>query len=128
MTTLRKPDFLEGKDPKDVFIDRWRPDLSGVTDGFIKSILERIFVLEPKERLTARELHKTLATFDTSVGELGGQCAMLKYRCGSLEAARIMLTLGLLLSRRPSMPGLVRLPLSRALSRARVKSIWPREG
>ncbi|KAE8305329.1 Kinase, NEK [Giardia duodenalis] len=87
LTTLKRPDFLKGKDPKDVFIDGWRPDLSGVTDGFIKSVLERIFVLEPEERLTARELHETLTTADIPVSELGGQCVMLKYKCGSLEAA-----------------------------------------
>ncbi|ESU34771.1 Serine/threonine protein kinase [Giardia duodenalis] len=71
MATLRKPDFLKGKEPAEVFIDRWRPDLSGVTDGFIKSVLERIFVLEPERRLTTEELHKTFATFDISVSELG---------------------------------------------------------
>ena len=72
LTTLRRLDFLKGKEPAEVFVDRWRPDLSGVTDGFIKSILERIFVLEPERRPTARELHETLATFDIPVGELGG--------------------------------------------------------
>ncbi|KAE8303743.1 Kinase, NEK [Giardia duodenalis] len=87
MATLRRPDFLKGKDPKDVFVDRWRPDLSSVTDGFIKSVLERIFVLEPEERLTARELHETLTAADIPVGELGAQYAMLKYECGSLKAA-----------------------------------------
>ncbi|ESU34780.1 Ankyrin repeat protein [Giardia duodenalis] len=87
LVTLRRPDFLGGKEPAEVFIDGWRPDLSGVTDGFIKSILERIFVLEPERRPTARELHETLATFDIPVSELGGQCVMLRYKCGSLEAA-----------------------------------------
>ncbi|ESU37587.1 Serine/threonine protein kinase [Giardia duodenalis] len=87
LTTLRRPDFLEGKDPKDVFVDGWKPDLSGITNSFIKSILERIFVLEPKERLTARELHETLTVADIPVSELRGQCVMLRYKCGSLEAA-----------------------------------------
>ncbi|ESU34802.1 Serine/threonine protein kinase, partial [Giardia duodenalis] len=87
MATLRRPDFLEGKDPKDVFVDGWRPDLSGITDGFIKSVLERIFVLEPERRPTARELHETLIIAGIPVSELGGQCVMLRYRCGSLEAA-----------------------------------------
>ena len=87
LITLRRPDFLEGKDPAEVFIDRWRPDLSGITDGFMKNVLERIFVLDPGRRPTARELHETLATFDIPVSELGGQCVMLRYKCGSLEAA-----------------------------------------
>ncbi|KAE8302957.1 Kinase, NEK [Giardia duodenalis] len=87
MATLRKPDFLKGKEPAEVFVDEWRPDLSGVTDGFIQNVLERIFVLEPERRPTASELHETLTAADIPVGELGGQCVMLKYKCGSLEAA-----------------------------------------
>ncbi|KAE8304594.1 Kinase, NEK [Giardia duodenalis] len=87
LVTLRRPDFLEGKDPKDVFVDGWRPDLSGVTDGFIKSVLERIFVLEPERRPTARELHETLATFDIPVSELGHRCVALEDKCSVLEAA-----------------------------------------
>ena len=87
LTTLRRPDFLKDKEPTEVFVDGWRPDLGGVTDGFIKSILERIFVLEPEKRLTARELHETFAAADIPVGELGAQYAMLKYKCDSLEAA-----------------------------------------
>ncbi|ESU38911.1 Serine/threonine protein kinase [Giardia duodenalis] len=58
LVTLRRPDFLEGKDPKDVFVDGWRLDLSGITDGFIKSVLERIFVLEPGS-CTRHSLHST---------------------------------------------------------------------
>ena len=87
LVTLRMLDFLEDREPAEVFVDGWRPDLSGVTDGFIKSILERIFVLEPKERLTARELHKTLATFDIPVGELGHRCVALEGKCSTLETA-----------------------------------------
>ncbi|KAE8301251.1 Kinase, NEK [Giardia duodenalis] len=87
LTILRRPDFLEGKDPKDVFVDGWRPNLSGVTDGFIKSILERIFVLEPERRPTARELHETLATAEIPVSELGHRCVALEDKCSALEAA-----------------------------------------
>eukprot|EP00701_Giardia_intestinalis_P004367 XP_001708191.1 Kinase, NEK [Giardia lamblia ATCC 50803] len=71
LTTLRRLDFLKGKEPAEVFVDGWRPDLSGVTDGFMQNVLERIFVLEPERRPTARELHETLTTFDIPVGELG---------------------------------------------------------
>nr|AAB51602.1 protein kinase [Giardia intestinalis] len=64
LVTLKRPDFLGGKEPPEVFVDGWRPDLSGVTDGFIKSVLERIFVLDPGRRPTAgsctkRSLHST---------------------------------------------------------------------
>eukprot|EP00701_Giardia_intestinalis_P000320 XP_001704144.1 Protein kinase gPK1 [Giardia lamblia ATCC 50803] len=51
----------------------------------MQNVLERIFVLEPERRPTARELHETLATFDIPVSELGGQCVMLRYKCGALE-------------------------------------------
>ncbi|ESU39425.1 Serine/threonine protein kinase, partial [Giardia duodenalis] len=87
LVTLRRPDFLKGKDPAEVFVDGWRPDLSGVTDGFIKSVLERIFVLEPEKRLTARELCKMLTAIDVPVSELGAQYAVLKYECSSLKTA-----------------------------------------
>ena len=58
MTTLRRPNFLGGKEPAEVFVDEWTPDLSGVADGFIKNVLERIFVLEPGS-CTRRSLHST---------------------------------------------------------------------
>ncbi|EFO64324.1 Kinase, NEK [Giardia lamblia P15] len=87
LVTLKRPDFLEGKGPRDVFTDGWAPDLSDVTDGFIRGILERIFVLEPEGRLTTKELCEVLTTFDVPVSELGAQYTMLKYKCSSLETA-----------------------------------------
>ncbi|ESU35983.1 Serine/threonine protein kinase, partial [Giardia duodenalis] len=87
MTTLRRLDFLGGKEPAEVFVDGWRPDLSGVTDGFIKSILERIFVLEPERRPTARELCKMLTTSNVPVSELGHRYVALEDKCSALETA-----------------------------------------
>ncbi|EFO62131.1 Kinase, NEK [Giardia lamblia P15] len=87
LATLRRPDFLEGREPREVFVDGWRPDLSAVADGFIKDILERILVLEPEERLTARELCEMLTVPDIPVSELGHRYAVLKYECSSLKAA-----------------------------------------
>ncbi|EFO64006.1 Kinase, NEK [Giardia lamblia P15] len=87
LATLRRPGFLEGREPREVFVDRWKPDLSGVVDGFVKDVLERIFVLEPDKRLTAKELHAMLTTSDVSVDELRAQYAMLKCRLSSLETA-----------------------------------------
>nr|AAB51601.1 protein kinase [Giardia intestinalis] len=150
LTTLRRPDFLEGKDPKDVFVDGWTPDLSGVADGFMKSVLERIFVLEPKERLTTEELCKMLTAIDVPVGELGGQCVMLKYECGSLKTAlnsanaRIAILEAALDARSAETASLKDILETKAAkidaleqeltaksarstrSRTRVKSIWPR--
>ncbi|KAE8306053.1 Kinase, NEK [Giardia duodenalis] len=87
LVTLRRPNFLGGKEPAEVFVDEWTPDLSGVADGFIKNVLERIFVLEPKERLTARELHETLTAADIPVGELGHWYMALEDKCSALETA-----------------------------------------
>ncbi|EFO63878.1 Kinase, NEK [Giardia lamblia P15] len=87
LATLRRPDFLEGKKPAEVFVDGWRPDLSSVTDGFIKGILDRIFVLEPKRRLTAGELHEILTAVDIPVDELRAQYITLRYTCSSLKTA-----------------------------------------
>ncbi|EFO65685.1 Kinase, NEK [Giardia lamblia P15] len=87
LVTLRRPNFLEGREPAEVFVDGWRPDLSSVADGFIKGILERIFVLEPEKRLTAIELCGMLTTLDVSADELGHRYVVLEGRCSSLETA-----------------------------------------
>ncbi|EFO64707.1 Kinase, NEK [Giardia lamblia P15] len=87
LATLRRPDFLGGREPAEVFVAGWKPDLNDVTDGFIRDILERIFTLEPERRPTAKELCKMLTTADIPVDELGPQYVMLKHKCGSLEVA-----------------------------------------
>ncbi|ESU34722.1 Ankyrin repeat protein [Giardia duodenalis] len=56
LATLRKPDFLGGREPAEVFVDGWRPDLSGVADNFIRGVLRKMLDLDPAERMTAREL------------------------------------------------------------------------
>ena len=66
LAALKRPNFLEGKEPKDVFINGWKPDLSPVKDDFIRSILERIFVLDPAKRPTARELAELFQAHRTS--------------------------------------------------------------
>ncbi|KAE8302561.1 Kinase, NEK [Giardia duodenalis] len=87
LVTLRRPDFLGGKEPAEVFVDGWRPDLSGVADGFMQNVLERIFVLEPERRLTAKELCKMLTTSNVPVNELGHRYVTLEGKCSALEAA-----------------------------------------
>ncbi|EFO61460.1 Kinase, NEK [Giardia lamblia P15] len=87
LATLRRPDFLEGREPREVFVDGWRPDLSAVADDLIKGILERIFVLDPEKRLAARELHKMLTTSNVPVSELEHRYMALEGRCSSLETA-----------------------------------------
>ncbi|KAE8304653.1 Kinase, NEK [Giardia duodenalis] len=78
LATLRKPDFLEGKDPKDVFVDGWRPDLSGVADDLARSVLEGMLVLDPAERPTARRLVRLLLRLDISADEQEAQDTRLK--------------------------------------------------
>ncbi|KAE8305599.1 Kinase, NEK [Giardia duodenalis] len=87
LATLRKPDFLGGREPEDVFVDGWRPDLSGITDGFIKSVLERIFVLDPERRPTARGLVRLLQMLNGPPDEQEAKDKALRNRCASLEAA-----------------------------------------
>ncbi|EET00848.1 VSP [Giardia duodenalis ATCC 50581] len=78
LATLKRLDFLEGKEPKDVFINGWRPDLSAVEDDSIKSILERIFVLAPVKRPTARDLCELLRVSDASVVRMRLRAMMLE--------------------------------------------------
>lgn len=56
LATLKKPSFARSADPKSVFVEGWRPDLSDVEDSTARSVLERIFVLDAGRRATAREL------------------------------------------------------------------------
>lgn len=60
MAALKRPNFLGDKEPKDVFVDGWKPDLSAIQDDFIRGMLERIFVLDPAKRPTAKELSELL--------------------------------------------------------------------
>ena len=69
LAVLKKPNFLEGKEPKDVFIDGWKPDLSAVEDDSIRIILEKIFVLDPVKRPTARSLQELLNPSISSMGD-----------------------------------------------------------
>ncbi|ESU41721.1 Serine/threonine protein kinase [Giardia duodenalis] len=56
LATLKRLDFLGDKEPRHVFTSGWKPDLSAIEDVSIRIILERIFVLDPEERPTAKEL------------------------------------------------------------------------
>ena len=73
LATLQTPDFLGGRNPGDVFVDGWRPDLSAIEDAFVKMVLEKIFVLDPIERPTAGELVDRLRTLSTSASKLATQ-------------------------------------------------------
>lgn len=68
--TLKKPSFLSRNRGEDVFVDGWKPDLSNVTNDFIRGILERIFVLNPAERLTARDIARLLEAPADPIAEL----------------------------------------------------------
>ncbi|ESU40161.1 Chromosome segregation ATPase, partial [Giardia duodenalis] len=59
LVTLERPSFSHHcnlEDAKEHFVDEWKPDLSDVKDDFIRGILERIFVLDPEKRPTAKDL------------------------------------------------------------------------
>ncbi|EFO61419.1 Kinase, NEK [Giardia lamblia P15] len=73
LATLRKPDFLGGRDPAEAFVAWWSPDLSGVADNFIRSVLGKMLALDPAERLTARELVCLLRMASDSTDEQEAQ-------------------------------------------------------
>ncbi|EFO61092.1 Kinase, NEK [Giardia lamblia P15] len=78
LATLRKPDFLGGRDPAEAFAAGWSPDLSGVADGFVRSVLGKMLALDPAERPTARELARLLRRPGASAGEREAQDTRLK--------------------------------------------------
>ena len=80
LTTLRKPDFLNDQRLEDVFVDGWESDLSAIEDDSMRIILEKIFVLDPVKRPTARSLQELLNPSISSTG-------MLRLRIASLEDA-----------------------------------------
>ncbi|EFO64048.1 Kinase, NEK [Giardia lamblia P15] len=87
LATLRKPDFLGGRDPAEAFVAWWRPDLSGVADNFIRSVLGKMLVLDPAERPTARELARLLRRPGASAGEREAQDTRLKEARDAFAAA-----------------------------------------
>ena len=87
LATLRKPDFLGGREPAEVFVDGWRPDLSGVADDLARNVLERMLVLDPAERPTASGLARLLRRLGISADEQEAQDTRLKeVRAAFVEA------------------------------------------
>ncbi|ESU40214.1 Variant-specific surface protein [Giardia duodenalis] len=78
LATLKRPNFLGDKEPKDVFINGWKLDLSSVKGDSIRIILEKIFVLDPEERPTARDLCELLRVSDASVVRMRLRAMMLE--------------------------------------------------
>lgn len=56
LAALTRPNFVKDGDPKVVFTDDWRPNLTAVKNVHIKEILGRILVLDPEARPSAKEL------------------------------------------------------------------------
>ncbi|ESU43411.1 Ankyrin repeat protein [Giardia duodenalis] len=83
LVTLKLPKFSrkwEPEDAKEFFVPEWKPDLSAVKDEFTRTILEKIFVLDPDERPTAGELRAFFWALNASDAEA-------KPRISALEAA-----------------------------------------
>ena len=87
LAVLKKPLFWQGQDPKDVFVPGWKPDLSAVTSDFIRETLEKIFVLDPEERPTARDLANLFMSSSIVITGLHSQVHILTNKCSSLETA-----------------------------------------
>lgn len=73
---LKTPFLLEAKQPRTVYVAGWTPNLSAIKDVTIRSILEHILVLNPKERLTASMLMQVLKPQD----EFSSISSMLEIR------------------------------------------------
>ncbi|KAE8304376.1 Kinase, NEK [Giardia duodenalis] len=87
LATLRKPDFLRGKEPAEVFVTEWRPDLSGIADDLARSVLEKMLVLDPAERPTAKGLAHLIRRLGISVDEQKAQDTRLKEMREAFTAA-----------------------------------------
>ena len=76
LATLKRPRFSRCwnlEDAKEYFVPEWKPDLSAIEDDFIRSILERIFVLDPEERPTAGDLANLLQTLSAPASKVENQ-------------------------------------------------------
>ena len=54
IATPERPSFShhwKPEDAKEHFVDGRRPDLSAIEDACVKMVLEKIFILDPEERL-----------------------------------------------------------------------------
>ena len=74
LVTLELPSFSRYcnlEDAKEFFVDGWKHDLSPVKDEFTRTILEKIFVLDPIERPTAGEVRAFLWALNASPGGHG---------------------------------------------------------
>lgn len=66
LITLKKPNFVGNRNPAEVFVDDWKPNLSVIKNKFLKEILRRIFVIKPEDRISARELVEVFETWKSS--------------------------------------------------------------
>ncbi|ESU38340.1 Serine/threonine protein kinase [Giardia duodenalis] len=63
LTTGKRPDFLAGRNPEDVFTKDWKAPLGDIYDPDLRLIIGHLLVLDPLERLTAEELFQ-MTCFD----------------------------------------------------------------
>lgn len=56
LAAMKRPNFLGEQKPEYVFVNGWKPDLSDIKDDFLRGLLEKIFVLDPTKRPTAKDL------------------------------------------------------------------------
>ncbi|EFO64676.1 Kinase, NEK [Giardia lamblia P15] len=83
LATMKLPSFSHFWKPEDAkafFVSGWRPDLRAIEDDFVRTVLEKIFVLDPAERPTARQLCELLREFNASP-------TGMKLRISALESA-----------------------------------------
>lgn len=65
LATLKRLDFLGDKEPKDIFVDGWKPDLSAISNNLIRKILGHLLVLKAEDRISARKLAEILRLYQS---------------------------------------------------------------
>lgn len=66
LITLKKPNFVGNRNPVEVFVNDWKPNLNLIKNKFLKEILRRIFVIKPENRISAKELVEILEIWRNS--------------------------------------------------------------
>ncbi|EFO62866.1 Kinase, NEK [Giardia lamblia P15] len=61
-----RPSFLSNIKSESDLSEAWRPDLEAINDGFIRSVLETLLILNPSDRSSAEQLLKDLTEYLTS--------------------------------------------------------------
>lgn len=82
LMTMSAPPFIKDADDNGTFPEGWEPDLSKVESTIGQEIIKRLLVVEPKGRLSARQLVSLLRSDEKQEGALMAlKLKLLEMRC-----------------------------------------------